>query len=37
MKIVIASDHRGIKRKEEIINHLKKRNIDVEDLGPNTE
>ena len=37
MKIVIASDHRGIKRKEEIINHLKKRNIEVEDLGPNTE
>lgn len=37
MKIVIASDHRGIKRKEELINHLKKRNIEVEDLGPNTE
>ena len=37
MKISIASDHRGIKRKEEIINYLKKQNIEILDLGPNSE
>ena len=37
MRVSIASDHRGIKRKEEIINFLKKQNIDVVDLGPNSE
>lgn len=37
MKLVIASDHRGIKRKKEIIDYLRKNNIEVIDLGPNTE
>lgn len=37
MKLVIASDHRGIKRKKEIIDFLRKNNIEVIDLGPNTE
>lgn len=37
MKIVIASDHRGIKRKQEIIMHLNKINVEVVDLGPNSE
>lgn len=35
MKIVIASDHRGIKRKHEIIEYLNKKNIEIVDLGPN--
>lgn len=37
MKVSIASDHRGIKRKKEIIIFLKKQNIEVVDLGPNSE
>ena len=37
MRVSIASDHRGIKRKKEIIIFLKKQNIEVIDLGPNSE
>jgi len=34
MKFYIATDHAGFNYKAEIINYLKSKNIDVEDLGP---
>lgn len=37
MKIAIASDHAGYKLKEAIKSHLKKRNLDYEDLGTDSE
>ena len=37
MKIAIASDHGGFELKEKIIEHLKKRDIEVLDLGTYTE
>ena len=33
MKIIIGSDHGGFNYKNEIINYLKSRNIDFEDVG----
>lgn len=35
--IAIGSDHAGFRLKQEIINHLKERNIEVMDLGCNGE
>lgn len=35
MKIVIASDHRGVTLKKEIIEYLKNKNYDVIDCSPN--
>ena len=38
MKIYIASDHRGVSEKEEIINYLQDNKMDIEDIGlANTE
>ena len=37
MKVLIASDHRGIKLKEELFNYLNKKNYSVENLGTNNE
>jgi ribose 5-phosphate isomerase B len=37
MKIVIASDHAGFDLKSEVVAHLKSKNINVLDLGPDTE
>lgn len=37
MKIAIASDHRGIKIKEEIKRYLEEKNIQYEDFGTNSE
>jgi ribose 5-phosphate isomerase B len=36
MKVVVGSDHRGIKLKKEIKKILKVKKIEVEDFGPNT-
>ena len=36
MKLGIASDHRGYKLKQEIIQELQKENIEIEDFGTNT-
>ena len=36
MKIAIASDHAGITLKQQIIDHLKQKNIDVIDFGTNS-
>jgi len=36
MKIIIGSDHAGFDLKTEIITHLKSKNIDVVDLGTDT-
>ena len=33
MKIAIASDHAAFEMKEELVNYLKEKNIDVIDLG----
>ena len=33
-KIFISSDHAGFKLKEDIKNHLKKKKLNIEDLGP---
>ncbi|WP_033161236.1 ribose 5-phosphate isomerase B [[Mycoplasma] collis] len=33
-KVIFASDHAGFDLKKELINHLKKQNIEVVDLGP---
>ena len=37
MKIIIASDHAGFVLKSEVITHLESKNIDVVDLGPDTD
>ena len=37
MRVVIASDHGGFNLKKVIIEHLKAKNIDYEDLGTFTE
>jgi len=37
MKIFIASDHAGFGLKSEIIVYLKSKNVDVVDLGPDTD
>lgn len=37
MKIAIASDHTGVKHKQEIINFLHLENIKVKDFGPENE
>ncbi len=34
MRIAIASDHAGLQLKRELVNHLRKRGFDVDDLGP---
>lgn len=34
MKIIIGSDHGGIKLKEVIVNYLRKKGIDINDIGP---
>ena len=33
-KIFISSDHAGFQLKQDIIKHLKKKNLNIEDLGP---
>lgn len=37
MKIIIGSDHGGFSYKNEIINYLKSRNIEVEDVGTHSD
>ena len=37
MKIAIGSDHAGYSLKERVVKHLTGRNIEVKDLGPNSE
>jgi ribose 5-phosphate isomerase B len=34
MKIVLGSDHNGVEFKELLIEHLRKRNYEIEDVGP---
>lgn len=34
MKLIIGSDHGGKKLKDTIVTHLKKEQIDIEDIGP---
>jgi ribose 5-phosphate isomerase B len=37
MKVLITSDHRGIELKKIIVDHLKNNNINIVDIGPNSE
>ena len=37
MKIVIASDHAGVEYKTQLVEYLKKKGIDINDLGPESE
>ena len=37
MKIIIASDHAGFGLKSDVIAHIKSKNINVLDLGPDTD
>jgi ribose 5-phosphate isomerase B len=37
MKIIIGSDHAGFELKSAVVAHLKTKNVDVVDLGPDTD
>ena len=37
MKVVIGSDHRGVKLKQQVIDYLQKKGHNVVDVGPNSE
>jgi ribose 5-phosphate isomerase B len=37
MRIAIASDHRGVRMKRQIVSHLQSLGLEVEDLGPETD
>ena len=37
MKIAIASDHAGVEYKKQLVEYLKKKGIDIKDLGPEKE